>query len=289
MAVILEEKRRFSVHHDLVFYPDSVVETINSTVVKAQDVNIMRDVCVKIIPIDGDSKRVIKEKKQRAMKEARTLGRLSGITRYVPGLRFVDYDDKNQKLYIVMDWLEGKTLREQIDSSSVRSNAQFITWMIETCRILKDVEKLNFSHKDLKPENIIIDKEGRAHLIDFNISTSSANKVEGTPGYKAPEMERGLSLAGRNKVDMFAMGIIMYEFFAKKRPVKGVDYAAPFRGNEWEYFKEPKEYNPEISTKLNSIITRCMEYRPEDRFNTISELESALRGLPEMKPQKRKK
>ena len=226
MDVINSNKNlTIQVDHELSFYPDSYIDTDNSTILRAQDLNTMSDVCVKIIKILGTNDREREISLERAMSETKTIGWLSTKTRHVPSLRYTYYDKSAANLYIVMDWMEGQTLNYYMAKDERRSpNNKFIKWMIELCTILELFEQRNGSHKDIKPSNIIIDKEDRLNLIDFNITSSLANKVEGTPGYRAPEMEPGMAVGSRKKVDMFAIGVMMYEYYTGKIPIKGKDY-----------------------------------------------------------------
>ena len=277
--------------HRLSIYQDSHFDTDNSTIFMAQDLNTMSDVCVKSVKISGEGKREKEQNLERAKSEARMLGWLSCKTRHVPSLRYTYFDKASSNLYIVMDLLHGDTLECFMGDSVKRvSDRQFITWMIELCTILEYLEQRHGAHKDVKPANIIIDKERKLNLIDFNITSSLANKTEGTPGYRAPEMEPGLSVGKRTKVDMFSIGVIMYEFFAGKRPVKGKDYAtsALAEGEEWSRFTEPKQINPEISQELNDIIITCMKRHPDNRYRGIKELKHHLTTLNSGKAKRNK-
>jgi len=265
--------------HKLSLYQDSHIGTDNSTIIRAQDLNTMSDVCVKVINISGKDKREKERSLDKAKSEARMLGWLSTKTRHVPALRYTYFGETSSNLYIVMDWLQGKTLDCFMGEGGQRANnRQFIIWMIELCNILEYLEQRHGAHKDIKPANLIIDKDRKLNLIDFNVTASLANKVEGTPGYRAPEMEPGMAVGNRTKVDMFSIGVIMYEFFAGKKPVKGKEYATSMlsEGDEWSRFTEPKQINPEVPQKINDIIVRCMNRHPDNRYRSIKELKHQL-------------
>ena len=152
--------------------------------------------------------------------------------------------------------------------------------MKDLCIILESMERTNLYHKDIKPANIMVTKRGTLYLIDFNISLSVANHEEGTEFYRAPEMESGSKITARNKVDMFAIGVIMYQFYTGHLPKKPEDYAkgSSFgkNKNQWAKFKEPKEYKPDLPEDINAIIVKCMKYSPDDRYRNAAELKGKI-------------
>lgn len=177
-----------------------------------------------------------------------------------------------------MQWIGGETLTKKMERSL--SPALFIRWMIELCQILDIMARHGFVHKDIKPDNIMFDGNGDLYLIDFNISVSTPNQREGTLHYKAPEMEEGSKNVSREKVDMFAIGVMMYQQFAKKLPQRMVDYEI-YRsdGERWDEFLEPAAAAPGISRKLNQTITKLMAYDPRDRYRTYGELIGDLKMI----------
>lgn len=251
------------------------IQTSGSTIYQAQDLNLGRNVCVKKITLQGENSRETDLNLDKALNEARAMVAVSELTARVPDIFDTYYDRITNNLYIIMQWIQGNSLRNYMDVSE----HQFIKWMLDLTDILSMMEQKNLYHKDIKPENIMIDKRNELFLIDFNISVSTPNLVEGTINYKAPEMEMKTKYMGRDKVDMFAVGVMLYEYYTGSVPRKSVDYARnSTMGNfEWDVFVEPKEKNTKIPDKINEIIVTCMKLDVKQRYRNNNELKYALR------------
>lgn len=264
----------YTKEHRYRFIEDSKIETDNSVIYRAQDLELNRNVCIKIIKIDGDSPREIQAKLQRSMLEVRAMVEISERTIYLPNIYSTYFDEDKSTLYIVMQWIQGTSLEEKMHVPEM----QFIRWMINLCDILSTMERRNLYHKDIKPGNIMIDPDNKLFLIDFNISVSTPNRVEGTPHYKAPEMDKDSKYMGREKVDMFAIGVMLYEYYTGELPKKGEHYAKNRRRGkfQWDVFIEPIEKKPEMPQVINDIIVKCMKLDPKERYRNCSELKSEL-------------
>lgn len=252
----------FRIDHKYRPYLDCLIKTDNSLIYKAQDLNLQKDVCIKEVHIAGDRDYEVKRNLDKAMSEARTMVKVSGKTSAVPTIYLTYYDVIEKKLFIVMDWIEGKTFDKYIDSNEFKiSEIEFLNWMEDLCVILVEMLGLKIYHKDIKPQNIIIDSNRKLNLMDFNISVSLPNKLEGTPLYKAPEMENSMSVT-RDKVDVFSIGVIMYQYYTGKIPMRGSEYGQKSirRNNaDWDLFVQPKDLNRDLSETINSIINSCMQ------------------------------
>lgn len=268
----------------------SKTETSMGEVCQAMDTALGRKVAIKRVHIEGDTKKNLDANKAKAESELKLMISLESEEINIPRIYDYWYDAKTHDLYIVMEWIIGQTLAKKMEAHSIESY-EFLSKMRDLCTILEAMEKKNLYHKDIKPENIMITEKGTLYLIDFNISLSAANQEEGTAFYRAPEMERGSKTVLRNKVDMFAIGVIMYRFYTDHLPRKPIDYAkgSSFGSNKnrWSKFKEPKEYKPDISERVNAVITKCMKYSLGDRYRNISELKREIifcskeqRGFP---------
>ncbi len=271
----------FKIEHKYRPYTDELNQTENSRVYKAQDLVLCKDVCIKEIHIPGVNKWEIERNLEMVRSEARTMVRVSEKTRLVPSIHLTYYDSAKRTFYIVMDWVVGKTLDNFIGDTPERvCESEFLKWIDELCEILNIMGRMNISHKDVKPKNIIIDSSRRLHLLDFGISVSLPNKIDGTPHYKAPEMETSRTVK-RDKVDVFSVGVIMYEYFAKKLPIKGSEYAqTSVRNNnqDWDVFVAPNTYNPHIDDRISFLIKMCMQKDPIKRLE-IGRLKQEIKSL----------
>ena len=253
---------------------ESKIETGNSIVYKAQDLEFNRTVCIKSIKINHEGSDSESEY-SRALLEIKALVSVAELTAHVPVIHDVYYDKTTSRLYIVMQWINGDTLEQKYPSIPP---LVFLGFIEKLCNILEKLEYKQMSHKDIKPSNIIITPDDEVFLIDFNLTISTPNQVEGTQNYKAPEMDANSKSIARNKVDIFSVGVMMYEYFTGKIPVRGVHYAVQSRrrSTEWDVFVEPKEINPELDPCINELISRCMKLDPKQRYRDSRDLKRAI-------------
>lgn len=260
-----------------IYEANNNIDTGNSTVFKAIDQELSRTVCIKRVHFDCAPNEV-RTHLEIARREVRAMVQVGEATVRVPSIYDTYFDASERNFYIVMQWIKGKTLKERMEVQV--SDGQFLQWMITLCSVMSIMEQQRINHKDIKPANIMIDDKGELFLIDFNISLNAPNLIEGTQYYRAPEMDGRCASPSRNKVDMFAVGIMMYEHFTGSVPLPAVDYASNSRrtvGNsQWTLFVEPKEKNPSIPDNINSIIVKCMKLDPSNRYSNAAELSRAL-------------
>ncbi len=253
---------------------ESKIETEQGGLYRGMDLELQRTVAVKEIRIRAADRREEEAMVTKAIAEVRALTQLEEKKLRVPHIYDMYYHKEKKTFYIIMEWIPGTTLADKMKTSE----GQFLQWMIDLCEILKGMSWNKLSHKDIKPANIMIIDPDLLYLIDFNISIGTPNQVEGTLHYKAPEMSLGSKYAGREKADMFSVGVLLYEFYTGSVPQKTVDYARNrSRGPlMWDKFVEPIEKNPSMSKRVNDIIVKCMKYDPRERYGSYAELKRAL-------------
>jgi len=179
------------------------------------------------------------------------------------------------KDYLVMDYVEGRTLEEIITSSSSPIPEDMaIKWTIELAKILDYLH--NFFHKpvvyrDLKPSNIIITPEGSVKLVDFGIARyynpdkHTDTFSFGSPGYAAPEQYKGKGQSSP-QTDIFGLGVILFQMLTKYDPT-----LKPFT------FPSMKSLNPQVSTGLEEIVTRAIQLNPIKRYISMAEFYETLK------------
>jgi serine/threonine protein kinase len=163
---------------------------------------------------------------------------------------------------------------------------------------LAEAHHLGVVHRDLKPGNIMVDREGNAKIMDFGIARSTKAKavtatgmIIGTPDYMSPEQAEAREIDGRS--DIYSLGVVLYEMTTGQVPFEGETALAVAMKHKSERPRDPREFNPHVSVALSRLILKCLEKEKEKRFQTAAELSTeikALEGLPtaeRMKPRRK--
>jgi eukaryotic-like serine/threonine-protein kinase len=223
---------------------------------------------------------------RRFKREADTLAKLNHpfIVRYY-GLQEEDGLD-----FILMDYIDGSTLRREIkETPGAFTPQRILEIMRPVCAALDFAHHSNFVHCDIKPANILEDQSGKVFLSDFGIArmmdaTSSSNTLAGagTPSYMAPEQIRGESPIPQT--DIYALGVVLFELATGgERPFTGEQAAITGTTSEkvrWEHIHSaapsPCQYNPAIPSELERIILRCLEKDAAKRFESATGMYAEL-------------
>ena len=205
-------------------------------------------------------------------------------------VRFYDMEEDGDLVFLLMDYIEGTTLRKEIFKTKVPFSLEKINSIMQpVCSALTYAHSLGLAHCDVKPANIMLHKNGTVFLADFGIarmtegtSTMTMAGGAGTPAYMAPEQAMGEDPT--NQTDVYALGIVLYEMLTGgERPFTGE--AAQITGAtseklRWEQQNlsptPPSRINPQISKELESVVMRCLEKLPENRYRSVIDLLNAL-------------
>ena len=173
-----------------------------------------------------------------------------------PGVMKVFVDGKHSQIYMVMEWVEGRLLRQiLIDQGKVPIDRAIRI----TIRILEALEYIHAHgvvHRDLKPENIMVDSEDRIKLIDFGIAAKAGarrltfaklSQIMGTPDYISPEQVKGKR--GDARSDIYSVGVMLYEMLTGRTPWRGPNAFAIMNDRLLNHPEPPRELNPEISPR----------------------------------------
>lgn len=183
--------------------------------------------------------------------------------------------------YIVMEYVEGQTLKDLIDEEGKLSNHDIIDYSVQIAQALKSAHASGIIHRDIKPQNILIDKFGLAKVTDFGIARVSSNatitytsSILGTVHYISPEQAKGKIVD--EKSDLYSLGAVMYEMATGKVPFDADNSVGIAVMHIQDKARPAKELNPDLSDHLNFIIMKLLEKEPGNRFLNATELIDSL-------------
>jgi serine/threonine-protein kinase len=197
--------------------------------------------------------------------------------------------EKRSRIYMVMEWCEGRLLRKILDEEGKLPQERAIRIAVEVLDALDYIHANGVVHRDLKPENIMVDANDKIKLIDFGIAGDSAarrltyanfTQTLGTPNYIAPEQVKGKR--GDGRTDIFAMGVILYEMLSGKLPFSGPSPLAAMNDRLLNHPMPPSVANPAISPQLQEVIYRALERDPKNRYAKASEFARDLEHLDQV-------
>jgi len=195
-----------------------------------------------------------------------------------PKIMRVYGDDKRSRIYMVMEWCEGRLLRQILDEGPMPHD-RAIRIAGGVLDALDYIHANGVVHRDLKPENIMVDEHDNIKLIDFGIASDSAARrltyanftaTLGTPDYISPEQVKGLRVDHR--CDIYSLGVILYEMLTGQVPFAGSN---PLLAMNDRVLKDPKparKLNPEIGPALQEVLDRALERDPRHRYSTASDM-----------------
>jgi len=248
-------------------------------VYKVFDKRIKEEVALKLLRADiADDPQVV-ERFSNELKFARKI-----IHKNVG--RMYDLGEAEGVFYITMEFVSGEDLKAFIKRAGQLSIGKTVAIVEQVCEGLVEAHKLGVVHRDLKPQNIMIDKSGNAHILDFGIARSlsaegitDAGVVIGTPEYMSPEQVGGEDVDQRS--DLYSLGIILYEMVIGREPFHADSAFAVGMKHKSEEPQAPQMINPQIPDSLNRMILRCLEKDKERRFQSAEEILSELKVIKE--------
>ncbi len=251
-------------------------------VYKAHDTKIKEKIALKLI-------------KPEIAKDKKTIERFGNELRLARKIRhknvcgMFDLGEEKGTHYLTMEFVPGEDLRSSIRRFGQLPIGKSISIAKQICEGLAEAHRLGVVHRDLKSNNIMIDKEGNVRIMDFGIARSleakgitGAGVMIGTPEYMSPEQVEGKEVDQRS--DIYSLGILLYEMVTGGVPFEG---DTPFTigvKQKSERPQNPKELNTQISDDLNRLILRCLEKEKVKRYQSAGEVRSDLtnieRGIP---------
>src|SRR3954470_7435202 len=241
-----------------------------STVYRAFDETLERWVAIKVLHADMSHDDAQLERFRR---EARPAARLSNP--YV--VTVIDAGEDDGRPFIVFEYVEGETLKARIRRLGRLPVAEAIAYAIEIGRALMAAHAERIVHRDVKPQNVLIDAEGRAKVTDFGIARSleldgltAAGRVLGTTDYVAPEQAIGDGATEQS--DIYSLGICLWEMLTGYVPFKGAKQGAAAMTNRRDPLPDVQHLRPEVSAVLASIVDRSTRKELKNRYLNVEEM-----------------
>jgi putative non-specific serine/threonine protein kinase len=191
-----------------------------------------------------------------------------------------DVGEENGIYYIVMELVEGITLKKYIEKKGVLGVREAVSIAIQVAQGIDAAHKHNIVHRDIKPQNIIISKEGKVKVTDFGIARAASSNtinssVMGSVHYISPEQARGGY--SDEKSDIYSFGITLYEMLTGKVPFEGDTTVAIALQHIQDEIVSPRQYVPEIPVSVEKIVLKCTQKRTERRYQNMTDLIADLK------------
>ncbi|HUD18363.1 MAG TPA: protein kinase [Acidimicrobiales bacterium] len=248
-----------------------------STVYRAFDEILERQVAVKLMnrEIASDSDQL-----ERFRREARAVAQLSHP--HVVGV--IDAGEDDGRPYIVLEYVEGETLKERIRRQGRLPVTEAVAYAIEIARALGAAHSRHIVHRDVKPQNVLLDQEGSAKVTDFGIARTleedgltADGRVLGTTDYVSPEQALGQHVTGQS--DLYSLGVVLYEMVTGEVPFRGENQVAVAMKHVREEIPDVQTKRPEVSAALASIIETATAKRQDERYADDAELIADLEDV----------
>ena len=191
-----------------------------------------------------------------------------------------DVGEENGIYYIVMELVEGITLKKYIEKKGVLGVREAVSIAIQVAQGIDAAHKHNIVHRDIKPQNIIISKEGKVKVTDFGIARAASSNtinssVMGSVHYISPEQARGGY--SDEKSDIYSFGITLYEMLTGRVPFEGDTTVAIALQHIQDEIVSPRQYVPEIPVSVEKIVLKCTQKRTERRYQNMTDLIADLK------------
>lgn len=253
------------------FVIDDVIATSGmATVFRAHDIETGLQVAIKVPHPEIESDPAMFDRFQREEEIGKKIDH--------PGVMKVFANPNRSQVYMVMEWIEGRLLRQIMNEEKILPIERAVELTIRICHALQHIHANGVVHRDLKPENIMVDSEENIRLIDFGIAANAgsrrltfANLTQnmGTPDYISPEQVRGKR--GDARSDIYSLGVMLYEMLTGRVPFTGSNPFAVMNDRLLNPPEPPRSLQPSISPQLQEILYRALEREPKNRYHSAQE------------------
>ena len=251
-------------------------------VYKALDKEINEEVALKLLKPEIASDESTVERFRNELKFARKIAHKNVCKMY-------HIAKEEETPYITMEYVPGEDLKSLVKRKGKLAEEEAISIAKQACEGLVEAHELGVVHRDLKPQNIMIDEKGRVRIMDFGIARSVeapgvtvTGMMIGTPDYISPEQAEGEEADQRS--DIYSLGVVLFELVTGRVPFKGDTALSVALKHKSKIPPDPKKLNPEVSEDMSRLILICMEKERERRYQTaeelLSELDKIEKGIP---------
>ncbi len=251
-------------------------------VYKAIDTEIGETVAIKLLKPEIAADAATIERFRNELRLARQISHKSVCRMYHLGRGQGSY-------YITMEYVSGEDLKSTILRVGPLSVVRTVAIMRQVCEGLAEAHRLGVVHRDLKPQNIMIDRGGNAKIMDFGIARSitakdltAAGVVVGTPAYMSPEQVDGGEVDARG--DIYALGIILFEMLTGRLPFEGETPFSIAYKQKSELPPDPRKINPQVPEDLSALILKCLAKDKAARYQSADDVREGLTGVEKQLP-----
>ncbi|TQR20877.1 Stk1 family PASTA domain-containing Ser/Thr kinase [Psychrobacillus vulpis] len=245
-----------------------------SNVYLAHDMILDRDVAIKVLRYDFSNEEELHRRFQREALSATSLTHPNIVSIY-------DVGEDGDIHYIVMEYVKGETLKQYIQKNAPISPVKSITIMKQLTSAIANAHNNHIIHRDIKPQNILLDEEGKVKVTDFGIamalsatSYTQTNSVLGTVHYLSPEQARGGTATKRS--DIYALGIVLFELLTGQLPFSGESAVSIALKHLQTETPSIRAIIPSIPQSLENVVLKATAKNPNDRYGTAEEMELDL-------------
>lgn len=249
-----------------------------ATVYRAFDTTLERPVALKVMRREVTAE---PDQLERFRREARAAAKLS----HAHIVTVIDAGEENGRPFIVFEYIEGETLKQCIKSRGRLPVTEAVAYAIEIGSALMAAHTAGLVHRDVKPQNVLLDAAGHAKVADFGIAReleasdglTKTGRVLGTTDYVSPEQAMGEDVTGQS--DIYSLGIVLFEMLTGEVPFKGENHVAVAMKHVKEQLPDIQRLRPEVSNALAAVIEKMTAKEPVDRYLSAADAESDLEDV----------